>query len=499
MAASKFSLNVIANMGGQAWRALMSLIFVPFYVHILGVEAYGLIGLYTSVQLMLALLDAGLRPTLSREMARFTGGSMDALGIRTLLRSAECLIVVPVLIIIAGMLVAAPWLADYLVHAKTIRGPAVTHAFMIMGGVAAAQLIESMYASCLSGLQRQVLQNMIMSFVATLRGFGSLAVLYLTPTVTAYFIWQAVSSVVSLLLLMAAVYHTLPTPGGPVRFNLSSLRPIKNYALGMLSISLVSLLLTQSDKFVLARYMPLAEVGLYSIASSLASALSTLSSPIGVALYPRLAQLLELNDIPLMAQTFHRTARFTVILVGSASAMLVFFGQPLMTLWLHNPALAVQVSGILLLMALGGLAISLTALPYMVQLAYGWTSLTLKINIISLLVFLPGMIFAVRHFGALGAASSWVILNLVGLASSASLTFRKVLVGEQRTWWLKDVLAPLAIVYGCGALVRLLLPVSANAIVELGLLIGAGSLIITCGFLGDAEFRGRAFRLAGFA
>jgi O-antigen/teichoic acid export membrane protein len=81
--------NLIANYLGQGWVAIMGLAFIPIYIKFLGIEAYGLIGLFALLQAWLALLDMGMTPTLGREMARFTGGSHTAQSIRDLLRSIE--------------------------------------------------------------------------------------------------------------------------------------------------------------------------------------------------------------------------------------------------------------------------------------------------------------------------------------------------------------------------------------------------------------------------
>src|SRR3546814_9608150 len=70
----------------------MSLAFVPLYVDLLGVESFGIIGIYTLIQSWLALFDAGIRPMLSREMARWKSGILSGLAARNLLRSAEILI-----------------------------------------------------------------------------------------------------------------------------------------------------------------------------------------------------------------------------------------------------------------------------------------------------------------------------------------------------------------------------------------------------------------------
>ena len=43
-------INVVANYLGQGWQGLMSLAFVPLYIKYLGIESYGLIGIFALLQ-----------------------------------------------------------------------------------------------------------------------------------------------------------------------------------------------------------------------------------------------------------------------------------------------------------------------------------------------------------------------------------------------------------------------------------------------------------------
>ena len=104
--------NLIANYLGQGWAALMGLAFIPLYIKYLGIESYGLIGLFAVLQAWLSLLDMGMTPTLGREMARFTGGSHSAQSIRDLLRSIEVVALGVAIFIAAGIWAASGWLAS---------------------------------------------------------------------------------------------------------------------------------------------------------------------------------------------------------------------------------------------------------------------------------------------------------------------------------------------------------------------------------------------------
>ena len=49
--------NLIANYLGQGWAVIMGLAFIPIYIKYLGIESYGLIGLFALFQAWLILLD----------------------------------------------------------------------------------------------------------------------------------------------------------------------------------------------------------------------------------------------------------------------------------------------------------------------------------------------------------------------------------------------------------------------------------------------------------
>ncbi len=51
---------------------MMSLAFVPVYIKLLGIEAYGLIGFFLTLVAILSLLDLGLGTTLNRRLAQLS-------------------------------------------------------------------------------------------------------------------------------------------------------------------------------------------------------------------------------------------------------------------------------------------------------------------------------------------------------------------------------------------------------------------------------------------
>jgi|GEM_PF-4090006 len=80
---------IFPNFGGKTWQALMSLAFVPFYIKFMGIESYGLVGIFASLLALFRMLDMGLSTTLNREMARLPVLPDKAREMRNLVRTLE--------------------------------------------------------------------------------------------------------------------------------------------------------------------------------------------------------------------------------------------------------------------------------------------------------------------------------------------------------------------------------------------------------------------------
>jgi len=261
--------NVIANYLGQGWVGLIGLAFVPLYIKYLGIEAYGLIGVFALLQAWLTLLDMGITPTLNREMARFTAGAHTPQSIHDLLRSLE--IVCFGIAALIGLLiwVASDWLAADWLRADKLPLDVVAQAVAIMGGVAAFRFVEGIYRGTILGLQRQVFFNAVNASLSTVRAAGAFAVLaWVSPTIEAYFVWQGIVSIVSIAVLALTAHKSLPPTPWPARFSRQALMDIRHFAGGMMATTFLAILLTQVDKVLLSKLISLEAFGSYTLAGT---------------------------------------------------------------------------------------------------------------------------------------------------------------------------------------------------------------------------------------
>lgn len=474
--------NLVANYAGQVLTAAFGLVFVPVYVGLLGMEAYGLIGLFAVLQAWLALLDFGMTPTLNREMARYSSGEYDHCSVRDLLRTMEVLALLVAVATALVVLVGAPPVASDWLNLRAVSRSTAIDAIVLMGIVVALRLIEGIYRGALLGLQRQVLYNVANTSLALLRHGGAAAVLlWVSPTIIAFFLWQVFVSFLSIVILAFAVYARLPSPPRSANFSWSVVKSIRAFAGSMMIITLLSLLLTQTDKLILSKLVSLAEFGTYALAATVVSALYFLVSPITQAIYPRMVELVSEGDTERLAELYHQGSQLVAVIVVPAAALLVAFSEGLMFAWSGDPALAANVAPILSALALGTAIHALMWVPYHLQLANGWTSLAITTNAIALAALGPALLWAVPRFGAIGAAWIWVALNIFYGLFGIQAMHRRLLTTEKRQWYLVDNGLPIAAVGAAIAIASLVAPGETAGRLEWFLFLAIAGAMSVCG------------------
>src|SRR5262249_49279285 len=104
--------SIVANLIGKGWTALLSFALVPLYLRYLGMEAYGLVGFYATLQAVFFLIDMGLSVSLNREIARLSVYEGKAQEMRDLVRTIEALYWLLALVIALLVNLIAPIIAQ---------------------------------------------------------------------------------------------------------------------------------------------------------------------------------------------------------------------------------------------------------------------------------------------------------------------------------------------------------------------------------------------------
>jgi O-antigen/teichoic acid export membrane protein len=461
-------INILANNIGQIWRIGSLLIATPIFIGYLGVEAYSLIAIFTMMQVWMGLLDLGLRPALAREMSRFVAGVCDSNYILTLLLTVEIIMLVIGVIVMLGIWGLSDWLAMNWVNELPLKHDIKKNIFTIIGFMLLLRLVEGIYSGALAGLQRQVLQNGILVFVSTLQNFGAIIMLaWFGAGIEGFFLWQLTVALISLIILRIFSYRSLPSVEDRIHFSLPVLSNVSGFALGMIGITIVGILVTQIDKMLASTILNASAFSYYMLAALIASGLDFFVAPISSAIYPRLVELKSLNEEKQFITVFHKGAQSISVLVGSLAGILFYFSDRILFVWLNDSNLSKEISPIMTIMVVGALAHSMIWIPYQAQLAYKWTSLTMKINSVGILFSIPLLSYLSIEYGAIGMAWAGVILNMGLVFFGMQFMFKKILIKEKIRWYVNGVLMPVSVSFIVAFSCSIFMPKYTETILEI--------------------------------
>jgi O-antigen/teichoic acid export membrane protein len=464
--------NVLANLLGTGWLALLQILVVPVYVGLIGVEGFAIIGFHVTLQAAFRILELGLTPTINREFARYGVRPEAALEARDFTRTFAA--IYWMLGLVAGGIVwlAAPLLATRWLDAGRLAPEVLTAAIRSMGLLIGLQFPVSFYQGGLLGLERQVLLNTIKAATSTMLAVAGVFVLARVEASVTAFLWSQVAvTVIQVGLMRTMLWRALPRTDRPSRIVPALATRLRAFTAGVSAITVCSLVLTQGDKLVLSKLLPLEDFGYYMLVSVLAPGLAVIHAPVFNALFPRLSALVASDrraDIPAL---FRMASQWIAVATMPASVVIALFAHPIMLIWTRNSTTAAVAAPLLSVLIVGHALNGLMSLPYALQLAHGWTSLALRLNVALAAVLVPALLVAVGQFGVIGAAGVWLAINVVYVAIGIPIVHARLLGGRGGRWFLDVTRATLAALVVAG-LWRLLpgdsLPVLGQAAIVAG-------------------------------
>lgn len=451
------SRNLLAGLANSGWSALLGLAVVPFYLKYLGIEAYGLIGFFVTLQAMLGLLDMGMTPTINREVARCSAsGKLHEAG--PLLHTLAVVywsvaIAISFLIACFAAAIAQHWL-----HSKQLSQQTVLHAVMLMGLVVACRWPIGLYQGAMSGAQRLILSSAISITMATIGSLGAVAVLaFVSPTIEAFFIWQACVGLVYAVTTRMAAWRVIGT-SRKNPFAVGYIRRIWRFSLSVSAISLAGLALTQMDKLILSKTLGLEGFGNYMLATLVASSLYILIVPFFNAIYPRFSALVVQKNDDALLQLYRGAGNLMAVMLFPASMTIILLSQDLIGLWTGNAALGASVAPVASILLAAYALHGVMYIPYALMLAYGETRSMYRIYGPLIIGIVPLTIMLSLQNGAIGGALAQLLLFVVYAVFGTWITHKRFLKGWARTWLSKEVGLPLGISVAVGVVGYLVLP-----------------------------------------
>jgi len=437
--------NIVATYISQAYGAGVGLLVAPIYVGYMGLEAYGLVGIFTMMQAWFQFFDIGLTPTLSRETARYaTGTEDDADRLRRLLRILETAFIAVALAGCAVICYGADAIAGKWLNVRNLPLEEVRQCLVLMSFGAGARWLSSLYRSAINGFERLIWLSGANIVLTTLRFLLVIPVMiYVGAGPVLFFSYQLGVALLETTLLFFKARSLLPgpVPSGHTGRESQPLSGLVRFSLSIAFANVAWLLFTQSDKLLLSKFLSLDEYACFSLGTVMAGGIFVLSSPISVPLLPRMSGLVAQGDEKGVLALYRETTQLVGVLVVPATLLLGLFAQQVAWAWTGDVELSRRVAPILALYATGNGAVALGAFPYYLQFAKGNLRLHLWGNVLLITLLVPALIWGTMRYGAIGAGTVWAVVNALFFLSWTPLVHHRFAAGLHLQWLWRDICA----------------------------------------------------------
>jgi O-antigen/teichoic acid export membrane protein len=428
--------NILANLIGNGWIALLTLVATPIQIHLLGVEAYGLVGLITVLQIVFATLDLGLSASVTQTIAsdRSEGRRESA----ALTNSVGTIYAAMAVVIGLLLWVTAGWIATRWLKPHALDQQTVLTAVRAIGIYVAFRWPISFYSGVLNGVQRMDVLNIVKAGAATLRTAVGIALIITSPKIDLFLEWFAISALIELVAFAAAAHWLVRELRFTPRISLPAIKSVWRFSLTMAAVALLSMAITQMDRLFVSKMLSLQAFGYYSLAYTAGIAISLLQTSINNAALPSLAEAAS-HGTQELAVRYRKVSELTSFAVALPCALLVFFGGDILRVWVNEDA-ALNAGPPLAWLAIGFFLNAAVSTAYLSAVATRRADIAARVNAIGALLYAPLLYGLIKIWGPVGAAIGWAIFSASWVLTFVP-TVHRVVVRERYTPWLIHGLA----------------------------------------------------------
>ena len=345
-------LNTITNYARYFIHIGVIVVILPYIVHKLGKEAYGLWGLVLSTVGFFGFLDMGFSTAVVKYVAQYSGN--DDREKLTEFSSTLQFLYWAIALVVALATTALAYKFTSLVQLPVKLAEASFWVVLSLGLRSAFNFPFSFYRGVLIGYQKmyfvnivkisELLSNGILTFFILNQGYGlremALTTLFVSLSHYAFIMFYSTSKYAHVKFCYA-------------NFKFSLLKEVSSFGIFAFAINISVMLLTRTDILVVKYLLPLSAVAIYTIGLKLSDYTIGFSKQFVNALTPLVARLNGAKNKEALERVFLKGTKFSLLISQPIVLGLTWYSPIIIYSWLGTGfEEAVVVSRILLLTSL---------------------------------------------------------------------------------------------------------------------------------------------------
>lgn len=390
------------NFAGAVVPLIVSLITVPLYLTIIGLDRYGVLAICWLLVGYFNLFDFGLGRATAQKLAALAHGSAEdrsrifwtSVAISGALACIAAILFVPL---------ATVGLSLMKLQDAAIRGE-ISAALPLLVAAVPFGIAQSLLTGSLEGRREFLKLNIIQSLGTIATAVFPLLVAVLAGPRLSHLLGAALVARSLVLISSLAVCSRAIPILRPRRASRAELWHLLRFGGWTTVTSVVGPLLAFVDRFAIGAVLSSAAVALYVVPFNFVSQLVVLPGALAMAIFPRLAAA-----APAEAKALGRDSVRVLAFVVTPMTLLLAVGVgPFLELWI-GPSRAAQSIPVAYILLFGFWANSCARIPFVSLQASARPDLIAKTHLGEILPYLVLLYVAMRAFGLPGAALAWSV------------------------------------------------------------------------------------------
>jgi O-antigen/teichoic acid export membrane protein len=409
--------NATLNLVTNCWTFVVLVVAMPNLVHYLGEASFGLFSIAWVTIGYLTFLDIGV----NRAATKFISEHLAEEDHDSAAKIVRTGIVANASIgTAAGVVIAL--LSPFLVHSLfKISGPLEDQARWTFYAVSLAVpvlLVQGVFRAALSSFQRFGWINSVdalatgtqwlVAGILAWQGYGVALVVFSTVLIR-------MGGTIAYGVVLFRLFPNLQLFQAQ---NLHGLSKLLRFGSWVTVSQVVSPLLVYLDRVLIASFVSLGAVTLYTVPFEAMTRLRIIPSALVGTLYPAFSERGDEDQRHPLERLYERSIRYLMLLLVPGTLYLLVLGPDLFGVWMGT-AFAKQISSVLQILAFGVLVNALAPVPYSLLQALGRPDLTGKFHLLELPVYVAMCLWLIPRWGIAGAA----VASTVRFSLDAALLF----------------------------------------------------------------------------
>jgi len=409
--------NATLNLATEGWIFIVLLAAMPKLVSFLGETSFGLFSLAWVTIGYLAFLDVGV----NRAATKFVSGHLAEQDHASVLQIVRTAFAANLVLGLAGglaVVLATPYLVHSVFKVSSDLSGQARLTFYVVGLAVPVLLVQGVFRAVLSSYQRfgwinavnaaTTAAQWIAAALLAWKGYG-VALVVLATVVARFLAALAYAIVLSQTLAGLQLF----------RFDgLHGLAKLVRFGSWVTVSQLVSPLLVYLDRALIASFVSLGAVTLYTVPTEVMTRLRIIPASLVTTLYPAFSERGGEDQKDQLQRLYAGSVRYLMIVVLPGILFLVVFGTDLLSIWM-GPEFAKQTGLVLQILGFGVLLNCMANIPYNAVQALGRPDITGKFHLFELPLYLALCIIMIPRWGIVGAA----MVNSFRISLDAVLLF----------------------------------------------------------------------------